>query len=101
MLYHVQMAAIEVETFTLVGGVTVEKFHALDEQMQEWCYLNRTGLARRTTARNDDGSYVVITLFGEASHADATYYRSTDAVVAQWSATIVESSRSVAVYTLL
>ena len=95
------MAAIEVETFTLVGGVTVEKFHSLDEQMQEWCYLNRLGLARRTTARNDNGSYVVITLFGDATQADATYYRSTDTVVAQWSASIVESSRSVAVYSLL
>ena len=95
------MAILEVETFTLNPGVVAQEFRALDEQMQEWCYLNRTGLARRTTARNDDGSYVVITLFGEASHADATYYRSADAVVAQWSATIVESSRSVAVYTLL
>ena len=95
------MAILEVETFTLNPGVVAQEFRALDEKMQEWCYLNRTGLARRTTARNDDGSYVVITLFGEASHADATYYRSTDAVVAQWSASIVESSRSVAVYTLL
>jgi hypothetical protein len=95
------MAVLEIETFSLVPGTDAATFRALDEQMQEWCYLNRTGLARRTTARNDDGSYVVITLFGEASNADATYYRSADAVVAQWSATIVESSRSVAVYTLL
>ena len=44
------MAVIEVETFTLVGGVSVATFHSLDEQMQEWCYLNRPGLARRTGA---------------------------------------------------
>lgn len=95
------MAALEIETYSLVAGVDAAAFRALDEQMQEWCYLNRPGLARRTTARNDNGSYVVITLFGDATQADATYYRSTDTVVAQWSASIVESSRSVAVYSLL
>ena len=95
------MAVLEIETFSLVPGTDALAFRALDEQMQEWCYLNRPGLARRTTARNDNGSYVVITLFGDATQADATYYRSTDNVVAQWSASIVESSRSVAVYSLL
>lgn len=95
------MAILEVETFTLNPGIDAVTFRALDEQMQEWCYLNRPGLARRTTARNDNGSYVVITLFGDATQADATYYRSTDTVVAQWSASIVESSRTVAVYSLL
>ena len=95
------MAVLEIETFSLVPGTDALAFRALDEQMQEWCYLNRPGLARRTTARNDNGSYVVITLFGDATQADATYYRSTDTVVAQWSASIVESSRSVAVYSLL
>ena len=95
------MAILEVETFTLNPGTDALAFRALDEQMQEWCYLNRAGLARRTTARNDNGSYVVITLFGDATQADAAYYRSTDTVVAQWSASIVESSRSVAVYSLL
>lgn len=95
------MAILEVETFALNPGIDAVTFRALDEQMQEWCYLNRAGLARRTTARNDNGSYVVITLFGDATQADATYYRSTDTVVAQWSASIVESSRSVAVYSLL
>lgn len=95
------MAILEVETFTLNPGIDAVTFRALDGQMQEWCYLNRPGLARRTTARNDTGSYVVITLFGDATQADATYYRSTDTVVAQWSASIVESSRTVAVYSLL
>ena len=95
------MAVLEIETFSLVPGTDALAFRALDEQMQEWCYLNRTGLARRTTARNDNGLYVVITLFGDATQADATYYRSTDTVVAQWSASIVESSRTVAVYSLL
>ena len=98
---EILMAVLEVETFTLTTGVDALAFRALDEQMQEWCYVNRAGLARRTTARADNGSYVVITLFGEASQADSSYYKNTDAVVATWSAAINESSRSVAVYSLL
>jgi hypothetical protein len=95
------MAVLEVETFTLTPGTDSVVFRALDEQMQEWCYVNRSGLARRTTARNDDGTYVVITLFGDASQADATYYTNTNQVVSAWSAAITESSRNVAVYSLL
>ena len=95
------MAILEVETFTLNTGVEALAFRALDEQMQEWCYVNRPGLARRTTAKADDGTYVVITLFGEASQADSSYYKNTDTVVAAWSVAITESSRSVAVYSLL
>ena len=95
------MAVLEVETFTLTPGTDSVAFRALDEQMQEWCYVNRSGLARRTTARNDDGTYVVITLFGDASQADATYYTNTNQVVSAWSAAITESSRNVAVYSLL
>lgn len=95
------MAVLEIETFSLNNGIEALAFRALDEAMQEWCYLNRTGLARRTTARNDDGTYVVITLFGEASQSVADYYKSNDAVVAAWSAAINESSRSIATYSLL
>ena len=95
------MAVLEVETFTLVAGIDALAFRALDEQIQEWCYVNRPGLARRTTARGDNGSYVVITLFGEAAQAISTYYKNTDAVVTAWSAAITESSRNVAVYSLL
>lgn len=95
------MGVLEVETFALTSGFDPAAFRNLDEQMQEWCYVNRPGLARRTTARNDDGTYVVITLFADASQADATYYTNTNQVVSAWSAAITESSRSVAVYSLL
>ena len=95
------MAVLEVETFTLASGVDASAFRAIDEQMQEWCYVNRPGLARRTTARADNGTYVVVTLFGEASQADSSYYQNSDAVVTAWSAAITETSRSIAVYSLL
>ena len=95
------MAVLEIETFSLVSGVTASDFRALDELMQEWCYVNRSGLARRTTARNSDGTYVVITLFNNESDADATYYKNSDPTVMQWSAVINESSRNHAAYSLL
>ncbi len=95
------MAVLEIETFSIAPGIDADEFRALDEAMQEWCYLNRPGLARRTTARGDNGTYVVVTLFGDASQADAHYFRVSHDVVTAWNAAIVESSRSVAVYSLL
>ena len=95
------MAVLEVETFSLVAGTDQQAFRALDEDMQEWCYLNRPGLARRTTAKQDDGRYIVITLFAEASHSDASYYTREDSVVANWYAVIERDSRSLNVYSLL
>lgn len=95
------MAVLEVETFSLIAGTDPQAFRALDEAMQEWCYLNRPGLARRTTAKQDDGAYIVITLFAEASDSDANYYTSTDSVAVNWSAAIKQDSRSLNVYSLL
>jgi hypothetical protein len=93
------MAVIEVETFTLVHGVSVEKFHSLDEQMQEWCYLNRPGLARRTVAVDANGKFVVVTLFGEASQADAGY-RNHAGMSKEWLASIAEGSTTHEVFSL-
>jgi len=93
------MAVIEVETFTLVGGVSVEKFHLLDEQMQEWCYVNRPGLARRTVAVDATGKFIVVTLFGEASQADADY-RNYSGISAEWLSCIAEGSTTQEVFSL-
>ena len=94
-----RMAVIEVETFTLVHGVSVEKFHSLDELMQEWCYLNRPGLARRTVAVDANGKFVVVTLFGEASQADAGY-RNYAGMSKEWLASIAEGSTTHEVFSL-
>ena len=93
------MAVIEVETFTLVGGVSVEKFHALDEAMQEWCYLNRPGLARRTVAVDADGKFIVVTLFGEVSQADAGY-RSYSGISSEWLSCIASGPTTHEVFSL-
>jgi hypothetical protein len=95
------MAILEVETFTLNPGVDAATFRALDEAMQEWCYLNRPGLARRTTARADDNTYVVITLFETAEQSQPKYYTAAHPVVVAWSAAIAESRRKTTVYSLL
>ena len=95
------MAVLEIETFSLMTGIDAATFRSLDEQMQEWCYLNRPGLARRTTARNDDGSYVVITLFGDETQANSEYQQSEHPIVAAWMASIDSSRRSSTTYTLL
>jgi hypothetical protein len=95
------MAVLEVETFSLVTGTDQQAFRALDEAMQEWCYLNRPGLARRTTARADDNTYVVITLFETAEQSQPKYYTAAHPVVVAWSAAIAESSRKTTVYSLL
>ena len=93
------MAVIEVETFTLVGGVSVEKFHALDEAMQEWCYLNRPGLARRTVAVDADGKFIVVTLFAEVGQADAGY-RSYSGISSEWLSCIANGSTTHEVFSL-
>ena len=93
------MAAIEIETFTLVGGVSKEDFHSIDEQVQEWCYLNRPGLARRTVAVDANGKFIVVTLFGEASQADAGY-RNYAGISTQWLSCIADGSTTHEVFSL-
>ena len=93
------MAVFEVETFTLAGGVSAETFHSLDEQMQEWCYLNRPGIARRTVAVDANGKFIVVTLFGEVSQADAEY-RTYAGICKEWLACIAESSTTHEVFSL-
>ena len=93
------MAVIEVESFTLAGGVSVETFHSLDEQMQEWCYLNRPGIARRTVAVDASGKFVVVTLFGEAGQADSGY-RNYAGISKEWLSSIAEGSTTHEVFSL-
>lgn len=93
------MAAIEVETFSLASGVSVETFHAVDEQVQEWCYLNRPGLARRTVAFDTNGKIIVITLFGEAGQADAGY-KNNPGINAEWLSCIAQGSLTHEVFSL-
>ena len=48
------MAQIEIEMFKLRDGVTPDAYLQLNDVHQEWSYLHRRGLMRRTVARFDD-----------------------------------------------
>jgi hypothetical protein len=95
------MAVLEIHTFALQQGMSAAEFRALDERMQEWCYLNRPGIARRTTAKDDNGSYVVVTLFESADQATQSFLSSTDALVKEWTSCMQSGTSTAAVYSLL
>jgi hypothetical protein len=95
------MAVLEIHTFAPQQGMNAADFRALDERMQEWCYLNRPGIARRTTAKDDNGSYVVVTLFDSADQATQTYLASSDALVKEWTSCMQAGTSTAAVYSLL
>ena len=95
------MAVLEIHTFALQQEMSAADFRALDERMQEWCYLNRPGIARRTTAKDDNGSYVVVTLFDSADQATQSYLASSDALVKDWVGCMQAGTSTAAVYSLL
>lgn len=61
---------IELFTFVLADGVSVDDFLAADKRVQQEFFPYQHGAARRTTARNDDG-WIVITLWSSREAADA------------------------------
>jgi heme-degrading monooxygenase HmoA len=60
---------IEIVTFRVVGDET--EFVALDQRIQTEFAYQQPGLGRRTTARSEDGEWIVITLWASAEAADA------------------------------
>jgi heme-degrading monooxygenase HmoA len=60
---------IEIVTFRIVGDESA--FIALDQRIQSEFAHQQPGLVRRTTARNDDGEWAVITIWRAADDADA------------------------------
>jgi hypothetical protein len=81
------VATIEIEEFQLARGVTDEGFCAMDATYQEYCYLNRSGLLRRTTARSGDGWAVVTVWSGPSESAGS-------GATAAWLESIDEGSYS-------
>ena len=56
---------IDVTTFRLAQGVDDATFLAADEQVRTSVLYQHAGLVRSTTARGDDGDWVVISLWWE------------------------------------
>ena len=66
---------IEITRFALAEGADETAFLAADKELQEEFAYRQPGLLRRTTAKGDDGRYVVIDLWRSADDADACALR--------------------------
>jgi hypothetical protein len=64
------MAMIEILTFRLAPGADEAAFLAADRRVQTEYAYHQPGLLRRTTARSEDGTWVVIDLWHSAQDAD-------------------------------
>jgi len=62
---------IEIMRFRLSAGVDEGAFLAADRALQEDFAYQQPGLLRRTTARGDDGAWIVIDLWRTEEDADA------------------------------
>lgn len=62
---------IEIMRFRLADGRDEADFLAADRRLQEEFAYQQPGLLRRTTARAEDGGWVVIDLWRSAADADA------------------------------
>lgn len=62
---------IEIMRFRLADGRDEADFLAADRRLQEEFAYQQPGLLRRTTARAEDGGWVVIDLWRSATDADA------------------------------
>ena len=60
---------IEVRTFRLADGVDDATFLVADTEAQARAHFAR-GIVRRTTARDADGRWLVLTSWYDAEHAD-------------------------------
>ena len=66
------MAVIEITTFRLRPDVEPASFLALDTRFQQECVPTHRGFQRRTTARGDDGTWVVMTLWATEEDLEAS-----------------------------
>jgi hypothetical protein len=86
---------IEIMRFRLPSGGDEAEFLAADRRVQQDFAYQQPGLLRRTTARGQDGSWVVIDLWRSAADADACDARwESDPVTQRFMALLDRSSVS-------
>lgn len=88
---------IEIARFRLRPGVAESEFVAADTRLQTEVAYQRPGLLRRTTARAEDGEWVVVTLWRAPADADAAVDED-DPVVRAWLALVDPGSLARARY---
>ncbi len=64
------MSVIETTTFRLTDASDEQQFLEADAALQSGFAYQQTGLARRTTARRDDGVWIVIEIWSDGAAAD-------------------------------
>lgn len=65
------MAIVETHTFRLAAGVDETDFFHVDQRVQTEFMYAQPGFIRRTTTRDDDGEWFVISLWASLEHAEA------------------------------
>jgi hypothetical protein len=60
---------VEIATFRLSATVEERAFLEADEQVQQAFFPYRDGAVRRTTARGQDGTWLVLTMWGSLENA--------------------------------
>jgi len=65
------MAVIETTTFRLADGVDEAAFLETDEQARTGFLYHQAGMLRATTAKADDGEWIVVVLWASYEDADA------------------------------
>jgi hypothetical protein len=65
------MAVIEATTFRLADGVDDAAFLEADEHARTGFLYHQTGMLRATTARADNGEWIVVVLWASYEDADA------------------------------
>lgn len=66
---------IEVQTFRLAVDTDAGSFLAADQRVQQEMVPNEPGFVRRTTARGNDGEWVVILLWDSETDANVAAQR--------------------------
>jgi len=96
------MAVLEICTFALAASADDAVMRAADARMQTDFAYQQRGLARRTTAHDDNGRWCVVTLWSSYDDATAaeTAARTDEVAQAFWSLVDADSI-SVERYTLL
>jgi hypothetical protein len=62
---------IEIMSFRLPAGADEAAFRAADRRVQAEFASQQSGLARRTTARSDNGDWIVVDLWRSEQDSDA------------------------------
>jgi hypothetical protein len=57
-------------TFRLINGVSEDEFKSVDTQFQEDFAYQQKGMLRRTTAKSDDDTWLVITFWDSVQSAE-------------------------------